>query len=265
MAVFQEPTVRAVRALLAASALLCLASRAEAQAVVVRGRVEDAEWREPLAGVRVTSVDSSASVLTDSLGRFSLLMRPDGPFAVLAERLGYAPDRFELGAGAPSRISVLRLEPAPVELEGVEVVTESALSEVLRDLRRRRNAYFGPVSVFDRVQLERYAPFGTAWDFIRRQTMQVYECMNALSGLCTRERGRRSLRSGPRELHVRVCIDGRDSWGAVAELNSLDIESVAMIEIFGHGRGSIRVYTPGYISSSARSGRNIAAFGDFGC
>lgn len=257
---------RAVGALLGASALLAVAApAASAQSVVVRGRVEDAEWREPLEGVLVFAPDSSSAVLTDSLGRFSLLMPSGGPFTVRAERLGYRPDEFELGEGAPSRVSVLLLQAAPVELAGVEVVTESAVSEVLRDLRRRRNAYLGAVSVFDRVQLDRLAPFGTVWDFVRRRTFQVYECFDALSGLCTRERGRRSLRFGPREIPVRVCIDGRDSWGAVAEMRSLDIESVAMVELYSYGRGGIRIYTPGYIASSARAGRNIAPFGDFGC
>ncbi len=252
-------------ALLVAIAAVVATPPAGAQSVVIQGRVEDAGSREPVAGVRVFAEDSSSAVLTDSLGRFSILMRRAVPFVLRAERIGYRPDRFELGERAPSRSSVLLLQPVAVEVEGVEVVSESAVSEALRDLRRRRNAYFGPVSAFDRAELERFAAFGSVWDFVRTRTIQVYECFDALSRLCTRERGRRSLRFGPLERPVLVCIDGRESWGAVAEMSSIPIETVSMIELFRHGRGSIRVYTPGFITSSARSGRSIAPFGDFGC
>lgn len=247
------------------SALFILAAPAGAQSVVIHGRVEDAEWRTPLAGVRVFSSDSSAVVLTDSLGKFAILVRQEGPFTLRAERLGYLSVQYELGEDAPSRISVLLLEPDAIELEGVTAVGEAAVTKVLKDLKRRRNAYFGAVVAFDQAQLERVARVGTVWDFIRQRTFQVSGCSSALSGLCARSRGIRSLRRGTQEIPVRVCIDGRESWGAVIELNSLDIRSVALVEVYGYGRGGIRVYTPGYLVTRARAQGASATPLEFGC
>lgn len=249
----------------AASAFLFLESPARGQTVVIQGRVEDAVWRQPLAGVRVFSTDSSTAVLTDSLGAFAISMREDRPFTLRAERLGYLSDHYDIGPEAPFRTVVLLLHPAPVELEGVTAVGEAAVTRVLRDLEARRNAYFGPVSAVDRAELERLGRFGTAWDFVRDRVLHLYECDDALSGLCVRNRGYLALRGGPREIPLRVCIDGRESWGAAVELNSLDIRSIALVEIYSHGRGGIRVYTAGYLSTSAARSSNIATPLAFGC
>lgn len=248
---------RVVRALLGASAFLLTAAEVEAQAVLIHGRVEDAASREALAGVRIISADSLASVLTDSLGAFTLQMRPGGTFTVRAERIGYRSQQFDLGEDATFRPSILLLEPAPMALEGVTVNGETALSLAVRKWIGRRNAYSGSLVAFDRVQLERIAPFGGVWSFLRRSAARVFECDTAASGLCTRDRGRQSP--------VQVCVDGRESMGAVAELSSMDIQTVALIEIYAQGRDGIRVYTPWYIVTSAHKGRNIATPLASGC
>ena len=248
---------RVVRALLGASAFLLMAAEVDAQAVLIHGRVEDAASREALAGVRVISTDSLTSVLTDSLGAFTLQMRPGGTFAVRAERFGYLSQQFDLGEDATSQLSILLLEPEPMTLEGVTAIGESVTSVAVRKLIGRRNAYSGATMVFDRVDLERIAPFGSVWDFVRRRAVQVFECDAAASGLCTRDRGRRSP--------VQVCVDGRESTDAVAELSSMDIQAVALVEIYAQGRGGIRVYTPWHIVISAHKGRNIATPLAFGC
>lgn len=248
---------RVVRALLGASAFLLMAAEVDAQAVLIHGRVEDAVTREALAGVRVVSADSLTSVLTDSLGAFTLQMRPGGTLMVRAERFGYQSQQFDLGEDATSRLSILLLELEPMALEGITATGESVTSVAVRNLSRRRNAYSGANVVFDRVQLERIAPFGSVWDFLRRSAARVFECDTASSGLCTRDRGRRSP--------VQVCVDGSESTGAVAQLSSMDIQAVALIEIYGRGRGGIRVYTPWYIVTSAHKGRNIATPLVFGC
>jgi len=73
--------------------------------------------------------------------------------------------RFDLGPDAPSKISVFLLEPAPFVLEGINVVGEAALTELLDDLKSRRNAYLGAVTVFDRARLTRFGAGGSALDF----------------------------------------------------------------------------------------------------
>lgn len=254
-----------VMLLAAASACVALEGPVHGQTVPVHGRIEDAVWRQPLTGVRVFSTDSSAAVLTDSLGAFTILMPREGPFTILAERLGYLSQRFDLGMEAPLRISVLLLDPAPIELEGITAIGEAAITRVLSDLKRRRNAYSGPVRAFNRAALDPASAVGTLWDFIRQSNVQLFECHSAMSGLCVPDRRYHGLRGGPREIPVRICIDGRESWGAAVELNSLDVKAVAVIEIYDHGRGGIQVFTPGYLAISARDGRSVATPTAFGC
>jgi len=246
-------------------ALVLMASPLVGQAsVVLNGRVEDAASRIPLPGVRIASSDSTVAVLTDSLGRFALRVDAAGPYAVYAEQYGYLSQTFELGDAAPSQISILLLEPLPAELEGISVVVESALAEVFRDLRGRRNAYQGAVRAFDREQLTRLAPAGSAWDFIRRMAPRVFECSSSRSGLCMRGRDV-TFRNPFPEVPILVCVDSWESWGASSELSSLDMSSVAMVEIFSQGRGSIRLYTGQYLAHSAVTGRNVALPMWFGC
>ena len=43
---------------------------------------------------------------------------------------------------------------------------------------------------FDRMLLDRFMPNGSAWDLIRQRLPGVFECSEALSGLCVRGRSR---------------------------------------------------------------------------
>ena len=119
--------------------------------VVIHGRVEDAVSREPVPGARVFSVDSSSVIYTDSSGNFHVPIPPERPFAIQVERLGYFPDRFDLDSEAPLRISILLLQPAPIELEGITAVDEAALTALVENLEGRRNA--GSMTAFDRTRL----------------------------------------------------------------------------------------------------------------
>ena len=230
---------------------------------VVNGRVEDAASRVPLVGARVLSPDSAA-VFTDSLGNFAILIHRDAPLEVTVDQFGYQSQRFELGTDAPARISVLLVEPAPIELEGITVVEESAIDRVFRQLARRRNAYPGSVAAYDRERLQRLAGPGTAWDFVNMRTPGLFECSEGRSGLCVRGRGPTPRDPYPED-PVTVCVDGWESWAAVSELGSLDMRIVSLVEIYGRGRGGIRVYTAGYLASTANLGRNFATPFGFGC
>ena len=251
-----------------AVALLLTAAPAPvaAQATVIQGRVEDALSRIPLPDVTLFSADSSRAAVTDSMGAFVLRLPAEAPLTVLVERVGYQTSWFHLPESAAERRAVLRLEPEPIELQGIEIVGESAVTETLEALERRRNGYFGAVSAFDRLRLEELAGFGTVSDFVRREAHYAYPCHQSASGLCSLERrGRRSIPLPPTQRHVRVCLDGRESW--LAELDALDIESVALVEIYRRGRGGIRVYTPGFITAMARRGRTISSASppEYGC
>jgi hypothetical protein len=224
---------------------------------VLHGRVEDASSRQPIAGARVLSVDSSVVVFTDSVGTFAIQLPAGGPLTLRVEQYGYLIEQFDLPDEAPSRISVLLLQPDPIELAGIEVeiMEETQVEAVLSSLRNRRNAYSGGVTAFDRRRLARLAPTGSAWDFVRQQVPYLLECHMAWSGVCLRLPGDVAPLPDEPEVVVQdltpvaVCIDRWESTAAVTELQMLDIGSVALVEVFRRGLGGIRVYTPGYIAS----------------
>lgn len=219
--------------LLRATVLFLPAAPVGAQVpTVLFGRVEDAFSRAPIAGARVLSADSTSAVFTDSSGEFAIQIDRADLLSLHIEQYGYLAQRFDLPEDAQASISVLLLEPVPIELEGIKVVEESALTELLGDLRGRRNSYQGSVSAFDRERLQRYAAGGSAWDFVRMRAPRVFECNSGLSGLCVRGRSRTFRIPNP-EVPVRICVDAWESWGAISELETLDVAAVALVEIYG--------------------------------
>lgn len=261
------------RTVLSWATVVLLSSSPAAAQVVVNGRVEDAYARTPLVGARVQAPDSTA-VYTDSLGAFTLSIQRSAALFVRVEQYGYEAQRFDLPPEATSRVSVLLLEPIAFELEAISVVTESALADVLRALRGRRNSYRGSVQAFDRARLERFAPVGSAWDFVVQRTSgNLHECdpwaldfqrwNGVRSGLCVRGRG--SFNDPSPEIPVLVCVDGWESWGAISELESLDIRNVALVEVYSRGAGGVRVYTAPYLASLASRGRRTVTPLGFGC
>ena len=250
-------------------ALLGLTAPAQSQ-VVIRGRVEDASARTPLAGARVVAPDATA-VFTDSLGVFSIRIGEGDPLFVQVTQYGYMSQRFDLPSEAPSRVSVLLLEPNAIELEGINVVAESSVARLLNSLRSRRNASPVPVQAFDRARLDDIAGAGSVWDFVSSRA-RVQECdsfvrtsfgsgNDTLQDWWRRRSGLCSYGGGG----VLVCVDGWDSFAAVSELSSMDIRSVALVEIYGRGGGAIRVYTSGYLLSMASQARTFYFWPTSGC
>lgn len=67
----------------------------------------------------IVSGDSTTSAVTDSLGNFWIPLDAAPPYLVLAGQFGYVPTAFELPELAPTRHSVLILDPAPILIEGI--------------------------------------------------------------------------------------------------------------------------------------------------
>lgn len=243
-----------LRALLLASVSLVVAPPLNAQIrPVIYGRVEDAASRDPVEGARIFAVDSSSVALTDSLGAFALPMRDEGPFVIQAEALGYVPDRFELERDATSRITVLLLEPSEIELAGIAEIDEDALTTLVRNLEERRLFTRSPVTVFDRTTLDGF-PGGSVLDFVREQSPRLKPCDDNPLRLCVAGRWLSFWNFGP-EGPVVVCVDGVRSFSPSTELGFLQIESVALIELWGGlSSGQVRVYTPQWMLSRARAG-----------
>jgi hypothetical protein len=258
--------------LLGVAAGMTLGPTLHAQNVLVQGRVEDAFTRAPVASARVFAPDSTA-VFTDSLGAFAITVDAGTGLYVRVTQYGYIEQRFDLPPESRGRLSVLLLEPVPFELEAINVVTESAVERVFRQLRARRNSFQGNVMAFDRTRIDRLSRVGTAWDFVVSRVSSLYECdgftgpperwLANRSGVCVR--GRSTINDPYPEIPVLVCVDGFTSFAAVSELGTIDIRDVGLVEIFSRGRGSIRVYTSRYLASAAGTGRNLATPLWFGC
>lgn len=249
--------------LLLLAAAFPVAVRAQ-EIVVVAGRVEDAVTRQPIAGVRIFPVDSSTVVYSDSVGEFILPIPAHSPLALEADQIGYLAQRFDLSPDAVGKRSVLLLEPEPLVLSGVNVVADDAVTELLTELRRRRNFYDGSIQVLDRPALSRIMPVGSAWDLVRQRVPRLFECSEGLSGICLPGRTRTFEDPDPK-IPVLVCVDGWRSFGAIGELENLPIQSVSMVELYSRGRGGIRVYTAPYLAHAARTNRFIATPLRFGC
>lgn len=235
------------------SAFLIFAAPLMAQVpVAVQGRVEDASTRAPVSGARVISADSSISVLTDSLGTFALPLPSGSELAVHVERIGYLAQRFDLPPEARSRIAVLLLEPAAIELEGVTVVSEAAIEVLVDNLERRRNSFPGSMRAFDRSWLDRFAPIGSVFDLVRQRIPGMFPCESDSGQICIRGRGATFSNPYPTD-RLTVCIDGWKSVAPMSELNMIPVEAVALVEFYG--RSGVKVYTAPWIESRARTGR----------
>lgn len=219
---------------------------------VLHGRVEDAASREPIVGARVFLADSSSVAYSDSLGTFGIPVPESGPFTLWAEQFGYLSQRFDLGEDAPSQLSVLRLEPAPIEIEGITAEAEAALTRLVRGMKSRRYAAKGSVTAVDRADLERYAP-ATLLELIRARWPTIRRCASDDTQLCVPGRGRTMNNPSP-EGRVLICVDAWTSLFPVIELDAVPVQSAGLVEIY-RGEHQVRVYTPDWLLSRAETGR----------
>ena len=132
---------------------LCAQSSAQGQEAPtgLDGLVRAAVDRRPLAGARVSVVNSNTYVITDGDGSFRLQLA-DGEDMIRVERLGYAPTELVISEMMRIGLSmtdglVIDLEESALELEGL--VITGALSE------RDRDQAIRPTSVITQLELQR--------------------------------------------------------------------------------------------------------------
>ena len=89
---------------------------ATAGGAVLRGQVLDAETREPLAFANVVLVDSMRTVMTDTLGNFTLDELSPGAHTIVVTYLGYAPQEKTLTVSpGDTAVATYALETTIVE------------------------------------------------------------------------------------------------------------------------------------------------------
>jgi hypothetical protein len=233
--------------------------------LVVHGRVQDAVTRVPIVQARVLTLDDSTrSVLTDSTGAFAISVDNGSNISLLVDGFGYVADRFDLTMDVATRVTVLLLEPEPVEVAAIDVAAEAALATVLTQLERRRNLYPYSVQVYDGRIIAESTAYGSALAFLKARAPRINECGESRSGLCMGDRpagfdlsGRGADGDGMQRVGrqaVDVCIDGIRTNMAVQELRTMSIDRLALLEVYWGGRGGVRAYSADYLNLMARMG-----------
>ena len=148
------PTSRWIQAGAGALALsLAAVLPAAAQnGAVLRGQVVDDASGQPVAGALV-SVEGTAPVLADSLGRFRVARLQSRQHRVSVERLGYAPTELRVQVADSATVSV-RLVPRPEAVAGVTATAPAVVSERMRGFEQRRTQHIGSGRFLTRADLE---------------------------------------------------------------------------------------------------------------
>ena len=105
----------------------------------------DSETGAPLSRAHVTVHASEWGSLTTDSGRFLLCGFGSGIHRVTIERLGYVTLHSWLESDPAGESVTLRMQPDPVLLEGLEIVSDR--------FERRRRAVATPVRAYDEEQL----------------------------------------------------------------------------------------------------------------
>jgi hypothetical protein len=227
---------------------------------VLRGRALDAITRAPVAEARVTGSDSTVVAITDEDGDFVIPYPGDEPLSLIVERFGYVAQRFVLEPEARSRVNLLLLPPEPVEIEGIGVFEEDAITALVSALEERRNTYPYLVHVLDRTTLETFAS-ERVLDVVRRRAPSISLCRSDPSQLCIPGRLRTPADLN-REFQVGVCVDGLAAPGPGVELAALSVDAVALIELYvgpedDYIAPHVRIYTASWLVRQAKAGRTV--------
>ncbi|UCD93844.1 MAG: TonB-dependent receptor, partial [Candidatus Zixiibacteriota bacterium] len=187
--------------------------------VKLKGHVFDADEGTPVAGARVTLVNTGYVALTDNSGRFSFDNLPPGEYSVTVSAPGY-----EISTG-----------------DKIDVVSDVA-GQV--DIRLSRKMYYlGRITVREKpMQLhsDRIEVL-TREQIEQSRARDIPEILETLSGVYIRESGTGESQvriRGSLPEHVLVLVDGQrinPSGSGVADLKTIPIEMVEQVEIYRGG------------------------------
>jgi hypothetical protein len=116
-----------------------------AAGVPLRGRVLDARTGEPLRAASVKIPAAGVSAYTDQQGNFSAARVPPGTYGAFVGLLGYRSRTVIWSIGEGDSARVVRLEPDPVALQGIQVQ--------VRRIERRSRATGRSMHAWDRDAL----------------------------------------------------------------------------------------------------------------
>ena len=223
-----------------------------AEEATLRGRVVDARSGRPLAGARVAWEHARRPALTDTAGRFVFEGLDPEPGIVTVDHYGYGTRVWRARAAAGSDVGDLALEPDPLLLEGVTVVTDR-LAEVERMIRNRRNAVPFAVRALDQDRL------------VSTGARDVADFLTSGAGLHPARCPSRSLGTGciwrrGRAVEPRVYIDEMPVIGGLEQLASYQTHELYLLEVYAAG-SEIRAYTHQFMERMVRRPRRLFPIG----
>ena len=189
-----------------------------------------------LVGAWVSLEGAEWGSITDEKGRFRLPDVSAGAYAITVEQLGYE-TLVWTGEVAPDGPLALRVNPQPLLLEGLQVVTDR--------FRSRRNRTAQSVVAYDRADLAT-SPQTNVVDFVAlRVGTSRDRCGDATRGnTCFRFRGR--------SVEPAVFVDEVRVLAGLDYLDALAPHELQLVEVFGSGR-HIRAYTNQFMTRAART------------
>jgi hypothetical protein len=201
----------------------------------VFGHVVDAESGERLVGAWVGITGTDWGSVTNAEGRFRIPDMHPGPIGLTVEHLGYRTRAWIGEIGADDELITLELDPRPVLLEGLEIVTDR--------FRSRRMAVATRTTVYDASNLSS-ATERNALEYIRFRTAGVVPCNGVYGGTCVLVRGRAA--------EPVVYVDEVPLLGGLDYLETFEPWQFHMIELYAGG-GHIRAYTPQFMERAAET------------
>jgi len=228
-----------LRAAALAAALLAGTAPGAAQeppGVDVTGRVVERGSEAPVGQAMVSLEALDWGVFADEDGGFRIEDVRPGTHTLRVERLGYRSRSVEIRVAGGGVHRTVRLEPRPVALDGIRVVTDR--------FERRRKATPVSVRAFDRRDLVSRGAFPDVLEFIEmRAGVPVVSCpTRARDFHCVLVRGRRRAPT--------VYIDEAPAVAGLDQLEAYRPEELYMVEVFARG-AHIRAYTRGFMERAA--------------
>lgn len=227
---------------IAALALLARAGSAQdrdgsgvVEELEIFGQVVDATSGERLVGAWVGITGTDWGSITNTEGRFRLPDMQPGPLSLTVEQLGYETREWRGEVTPENELLMVELEPRPVILEGLEVVTDR--------FRSRRMAAATRVMAYDASDLTR-ATERNALEYVRYRTAGIVPCSGRRGNSCVLVRGR--------SVEPVVYLDEAPLLGGLEYLETLEPWELHMIEVYGGG-SHIRAYTPRFMERAAES------------
>jgi len=247
------------------------------EAQTLRGRVVDALTDQPISGALVRLNDGERATTTQENGWFQFDGLTSGAVELSVHQLGYS-DLTATVAVPGTDPLVLRLQPQPIELEGVEAYNE----RLRHDALRRAHDLDAFYRTFDRDDILASAATNALGFLTEDVGIPILPCDGAREelGLCVRKPGLHPCDlggcratngqfrgiSGIRWVaRVPVYLDDAPLPGGLTALEERTLEDIYRVESFGdRGERQLRFYTGGYLqylsTGAERPGRGEAGW-----